>query len=842
MNTNHSKMGRGTSNQIIRACLIVAVLVSGCGGSSDTATEPAGTTPPTGTAPDTQLISGQAVKGPMHDATVEVLDPNGNVLATGQVQNGSFELSAAISDYSHIEVRTRGGYFMDEATGLRVDVSSDEGLHAMVAAEDFATHARELVLTPETTIAAHMVERSMQSGDSLQTAMAQASQIFEQQFIGDSRPVGTTADMDVMTHFGVPLTPATMQDALAWQRARTFSYYAQEIGLAPASMFQLMNALADDMHDSQLDGYDAGNPISFPNATGELFDMTAQNHMLRFSQARAGMMEHDLTTVFNGEASVEFRHHLELMSLDLTSFDTMHDQHRDGISTTADNLVADNLPAFQHLPILSDEDGDSQNQEGHYTLRAVADVDVTIQAPGTSWTTPMYRYNGAQLPPVIRAKRGDEMFLTLVNELVDMTTIHWHGFKVPGPEDGGPTEPVGPNGTRTYNFTLDQPAASLWFHPHPHGQTAEQVYRGLAGVFLLTDDIDEQLRQEKRVPANEHDIPILVQDRLFEAEVSGERLLNYSDDHMSGFGMMGGTTLVNGVELPQLDVETRQYTLRLYNASNSRTYDFALSDGRTFYIVGSDGGWLPEPVQADHVILSAGERAAIVVDFAADQPGDRVMLVSRAFMGGPAMGMSQFHSTEQHDDTGGMGGMGDMGGGHHGGMYGSSEPRFPGEGADVMRFDIEVATTDDVQLYDRLPDSAEIWSRLSEQDATAERSFIMSWSHTAGVFLINGLQYAEDRVDELVEAGATEIWEIVNVSPVPHPFHAHAIQWQVLDRNGNPPSGAEQGWKDTVLVNPGESVRIIGRFEPVNFGKYVYHCHILEHEDAGMMGVFEVLP
>jgi blue copper oxidase len=159
-----------------------------------------------------------------------------------------------------------------------------------------------------------------------------------------------------------------------------------------------------------------------------------------------------------------------------------------------------------------------------------------------------------------------------------------------------------------------------------------------------------------------------------------------------------------------------------------------------------------------------------------------------------------------------------------------------------MRFDIAVEVADDVQLYERLPDNAEIWTRLSEQDATAERSFVMSWSHIPGRFLINGKEYAEDRVDELVAAGATEIWEITNTSPVPHPFHAHAIQWQVLDRNNSQPTGAELGWKDTVLVSPGETVRIIGRFEPVNIGKYVYHCHILEHEDAGMMGVFEVLP
>jgi FtsP/CotA-like multicopper oxidase with cupredoxin domain len=601
-------------------------------------------------------------------------------------------------------------------------------------------------------------------------------------------------------------------------------------------MFELMEALGLDMHDEILDGHAGSDPISFLQPSGSAFNLAEHDHALRYAQARAGILHDDLFTVFNGGGSTAFRRHLELMSLDLAPFDTMHMQHRDGIATTADNLLANNLPEFRHLPVLTDEDGDSQNAAGSYTLRAVPDVDVTIQAPGTSWTTPMLRYNGMQLPPVIRARRGDEMFITLVNELADMTTIHWHGFKVPGPEDGGPTEPVAPNSSRVYNFTLDQPAASLWFHPHPHGQTAEQVYRGLAGVFLLTDDVDDQLRSGNQVPATEHDIPVLVQDRLFESEVSGERLLTYSDDHMSGFGMMGGTTLVNGAELPRLSVETRQYTFRLYNASNSRTYDFALHDGRPFTIVGSDGGWLPEPVQANHVVLSAGERAAIVINFAADQVGDRLMLISQPFMGGPAMGMSQFDSSPNH------GGMGGMGGGHHGGMRGSGEPRLPGEGVDIMRFDVDTAVPDDVQLYDQLPPGAEIWGRLATEDATNERSFVMSWSHSPGVFLINGKQYSEDRVDETVKKGATEIWEITNVSPVPHPFHAHAIQWQVLDRNGEEPTAAERGWKDTVLVNPGESVRIIGRFEPVNFGKYVYHCHILEHEDAGMMGLFEVLP
>lgn len=835
MRSNRLLTIRCSTSWVAGVFLGVAMTISGCGGGSGGAS-PVNIPPTGGPTSNSVTITGQALKGPMHDATLEIVSPDGAVLASGFAQNGSFELAFDLAEHNYVEVRTRGGYFMDEATGGRVDVDTGKGLCTVITAADIQSHAQEVVLTPETTIIAHMIRYSMDAGNSLQQAMTNAVDTYGDQFIGESRPPGLGVDADRPMHFGTPLTPTNAGDSLAWHRARAFSHYAREIGLSPRSMFDLMDALGLDMHDGLLDARAGNNPISFTQASGNPYHLGDQDHALRYAQARARMLHEDLLTVFNGDGSAEFRHHLELMSLDLGPFDTMHAQHRDGIASTADNLAANNLPEFQDLPILEDEDGDSQNAAGSYTLRAVENVDVTVQAPGTSWTTPMLRYNGMQLPPVIRARRGDEMFLTLVNELADPTTIHWHGFKVPGSEDGGPTEPVAPNSTRIYNFALDQPAASLWFHPHPHGQTAEQVYRGLAGVFLLTDDLDDQLRSDNQVPSIEHDIPVLVQDRLFEAEVSGERLLSYSDDHISGFGMMGGTTLVNGVELPRLGVDTRQYTIRLYNASNSRTYDFALHDGRMFYIVGSDGGWLPQPEQADHVVLSAGERAAIVINFAADQVGDRVMLVSRPFMGGPAMGISQFQSDPNHGGTGGMGS------GHHGGMHGSGEPRLPGEGMDIMRFDVEGAVADDVQLYDQLPAGSEIWARLNTEQATNQRSFIMSWAHQPGVFLINGKQFSEDRVDEIVEKEATEIWEITNTSPVPHPFHAHAIQWQILDRNEEKPIGIDRGWKDTVLVNPGESVRIIGRFEPVNFGKYVYHCHILEHEDAGMMGLFEVLP
>jgi len=472
-----------------------------------------------------------------------------------------------------------------------------------------------------------------------------------------------------------------------------------------------------------------------------------------------------------------------------------------------------NMPAFKRLTVIEDEDGNPNDSTATYSLNANDNVSVNVETPTGSWTTPMMRYNDMQRPPVVVAKRGTKMTFNVQNNLTEETTVHWHGFKIPGFQDGGPDFPIEAGSSRVYEFTLEQPAGALWFHPHAHGTTATQVYNGLAGALILTDDITDNLESNKQIPTGDHDVALLIQDRQFTADNgSGQRALTYSATGIAGIlGMLGDHILVNGVELPSLKVDTRQYRLRLFNGSNARTYDFALADGANFSVVGTDGGLLNAPVQTDHIMLGAGERAEIVVDFGNHAIGDSAMLVSRAFTGGGMMG-------------------------------GGSLPN--GAVIDIMHFDVTTQATDDVTLYTSLPANADINTRLIEADATATRSFIMSMGGMGGMgmqFQINGKLFDINRVDEVVTAGATEIWDISNISVMAHPFHAHAIQWQVLDRNNTPASGVDLGWKDTVLVQPGESVRIIGRFDPVvNIGKYMYHCHILEHEDAGMMGIFEI--
>ncbi len=481
---------------------------------------------------------------------------------------------------------------------------------------------------------------------------------------------------------------------------------------------------------------------------------------------------------------------------------------------TVNPVSSSGLPAFKFLPVLSPT---MVNGVATYVLNAEENVDVTVESPTGTWITPMMRYNGLQLPPVITATRGDAISVTVNNNLTSAnedTTVHWHGFKIPGNQDGGPDFPIPVGTSREYSFTLSQAGAPIWFHPHAHGTTATQVYKGLAGAFILTDTITTTLENNNQLPSGAFDIAMLVQDREFADDPfnTGRRNLIYR----SGNAMLGDRILVNGVEMPELQVKTRQYRFRLFNGSNGRSYDFALDTGANFYVVATDGGLLNNPVLTDHIKLSAGERAEIVVDFSA-QLNQQIKLISRSF----------------NDGGGGMGG----------GNLANGAP------FDVMLFNVTTVETNPISLYTALPTGADINTRWLEADASVVRTFVMSQQGGAGgmQFLINGKTFDMNRVDESVLAGATEVWEISNTSGMAHPFHAHAIQWQILDRGPSggtliPASGVDLGWIDTVLVQPNETVRFIGRFDPViNSGKYMYHCHILEHEDAGMMGTFEVL-
>jgi FtsP/CotA-like multicopper oxidase with cupredoxin domain len=402
--------------------------------------------------------------------------------------------------------------------------------------------------------------------------------------------------------------------------------------------------------------------------------------------------------------------------------------------------------------------------------------------------TPTWGLNGTHLGPTIRADLGDRVNMTVTNGVDEPTTLHWHGMHLPGAMDGGPHQQIDPGATWTPSWTIDQPAATLWYHPHLHGRTADHVYRGAAGMFILDDpDGPEDLPDRYGVD----DIPVIVQDKAF----NGDGTLADREPPFSFTGTLGDQTLINGTHDPHLDVTTERVRLRLLNASVARSFNMVFDDERSFEVIATDSGLLEAPVPVNQVQLSPGERAEIVVRVAS---GERTVLRSDS----PDLGMNFF--TER--------------------MNGGDDS-----------FDLlELRAADDLEPSPAVPQRLEHVPPLTAMDADRTRQFDLT------DLAINGKEMDHARIDVAVPDGATEIWELHNRSGTPHSFHPHLIHFQILDIDGSAPPPVLAGWTDTVYVAPGSTVRIIGRFEgePDDDNPFMFHCHILQHEDAGMMGQF----
>jgi bilirubin oxidase len=406
---------------------------------------------------------------------------------------------------------------------------------------------------------------------------------------------------------------------------------------------------------------------------------------------------------------------------------------------------------------------------------------------GVGHRTPTLGYDGSYLGPTLRASRGDHVEVRFHNALTQTTTVHWHGMHLPAADDGGPHQEIAPGGDWDPRWTIDQPAATLWYHPHPHGETAAQVSQGLAGFFLLDDPAEGALPLPRTYGVD--DIPLAVQDVRFDAD---GRFATGGGDFS---GRLGDRLLVNGTLAPYLDVQTDVVRLRLLNASPARSYRFAFSDRRAFSIIASDGGLLAKPASSTSVQLSPGERAEILVRVA---PGERVVLRSER----PDLG-----------DVHGMGGAGD---------------RF-----DVLQ--LRAAAT--LRHAGEVPASLVPLPRIDTSRIAAERTFRMDGT------TIDDKKMDVDRIDAVVTVGTTEIWDVVNGMSAPHSFHVHDVQFRVLSIDGAPPPASLAGWKDTVYLPPEERFRLVISFADYADPRhpYMFHCHLLRHEDSGMMGQFLVV-
>ena len=446
---------------------------------------------------------------------------------------------------------------------------------------------------------------------------------------------------------------------------------------------------------------------------------------------------------------------------------------------------------------------------------------------------------GSYLGPILRVKTGTKVRIYFHNNLAEDSVIHPHGLRVPEDCDGHPMLAIGPGQTKIYDFQVIDRAGPYWFHPHPHMRTAEQVVMGLAGLFTVWDD-EEQLA----VPgasSGANDLPVIIQDRVFD---SNNQIL-YQPNQMWGY--LGDKILVNGKPNTVFSLEPRAYRLRVLNGSNARTYKLGWSNGMPLKVIGTDGGLLPAVETRSYVMLMPGERVDLWADFT-QLARKQVVLRSLSFepgmggMGGGGMGGGGMGGGGM--GGGGMGG-GGMGGGGGGGGMGSSLPM--GAAFDILTVSVgRKATTKPV--LGPLPALSEHFDASNVPNFTAPRPFTLDMAMM--VWTINGrvFEMMETAEDEMVYNGDTMAWEWINNSPIPHPMHMHNVQFQVVQRTAPSTSSyasvnqgfVDSGWKDTVLVWPGERVKIAMRFSPYS-GMYMYHCHILEHEDMTMMRNYMIM-
>ena len=460
--------------------------------------------------------------------------------------------------------------------------------------------------------------------------------------------------------------------------------------------------------------------------------------------------------------------------------------------------------ALPRIPVVS---GDG------FTLTArpaTADVGLGVV---DAWTL-----NGALPSPTIRMRQGETARIELVNRLPEQTILHWHGLAVPYEADGHPRWQIDPGETYTYDFRILNRAGTYWYHPHTHMRTAAQTYMGMGGLLIVEDEDESSYA----LPRDEHEIPLIVQDKRLGGSLSLGYGLGMGPDMMMGY--LGDTAFGNGVANPTVDVRRAPYRLRILNGSNARILDLGLSSGQPMTLIGSDGGLLGAPVPVDRVMLGPAERADVVVDFASRRPGERIMLRSLPFqIPGMMMGM-------------GMGRGGPMGRGMGRGMMTGGGGLPQGTGMDLLELVVQEGPAESgPPLPTRF---SEVPSRGEVTADTPRRTFrfnSMMMNHT-----INGLTFDMSRVDARVRRNQTEVWTFANDSELPHPVHVHAGQFRVLSRNGgrNRLMPWETGLKDTVLTLPGERVEVAVRF--VYPGTFLLHCHNLEHEDMGMMINYEV--
>jgi len=483
-----------------------------------------------------------------------------------------------------------------------------------------------------------------------------------------------------------------------------------------------------------------------------------------------------------------------------------------------DELVSPRQPVDLHINLKAQTD-QTQIFSGQPTNVWRYSAEILSGNPSSIQTIP-----GSYLGPIIRAESGQRVKIDFENDLPEETIIHWHGMHVPAEMDGHPKDVIRRGNVFNYEYTISNRAGTYWYHPHPHGRTGPQVYAGLAGLLIVSDEEDQALG----LPSGEFDIPMVIQDRTFDQDNQLVYLSNSMMGTMTGF--LGNQILVNGFPDYSISVDRRAYRLRILNGSNSRIYKLAWDDGTPLNIIATDGGLLQKPISVPYVTLGPAERVEIWVNFNQWAADTEHHLISLPWAGNSTPGMQ--------------------------GMMGNSFSPIP----DGTEFEIlKVLIGEKSYPGEVLPDQLSIYSWLDELDSINRKS-PRNWEFGMNrmQWTINNRTFEMEHVakSEIVREGDQETWIIENRNSgmgmmggmqMAHPVHIHGLQFQVIERQVEREfdwvwqSVAEGfldlGWKDTILVMPGERVKVLIRFEDFE-GLYLIHCHNLEHEDQGMMRNF----
>jgi len=424
----------------------------------------------------------------------------------------------------------------------------------------------------------------------------------------------------------------------------------------------------------------------------------------------------------------------------------------------------------------------------------------------SGYNTNTIGYNGSYLGPTIILNKGQNVTLNVHNQLNDTTTTHWHGLHVAPINDGSPHNPILAGNTWSPSFEVMDNAAMYWYHPHLHGKTMDQVLKGAAGLIIVRDDVEKALTLPRTYGVD--DFPLIFQWQTFD-NTTKQIVLNDELDN---------TTLVNGTINGYVNVPAQVVRLRLINASSHRFFEFGFSDNRTFNQITSDDGLLNAPVPMSRLMLGSGERAEILVDFSG-QTGQTVFIkqfgtqLPAGYPGGPA------------------------------GMMGGILGPLDNTNFNLLQINVQASTASPVTTIPSTLSSNTVYSTVgaSNFNVLITASPMMSMTN----FLMNGVKYDMNVINMTTSLNTVMTWTITNQSMMPHPFHIHGNHFYVLSVNGSAPAPNLQGRKDVVVVPPnGGVVKLITKYNDYGDSQtpFMFHCHILSHEDNGMMGQFIVTP